>query len=141
MKKQLIRHFLGKYKHIYDSGSSGRYNRKTLSIQNKNKNKKMENNKNPPSIFPAYFVGDAVTQGHVVYQNMVVLVSIYIALQLGANPQAAVQPEPQRFCHFKLPIFAGKEDDNLQNWLKNAFNKLHLYDVPKRHWVRESANF
>ena len=72
---------------------------------------------------------------------MVVPVSIYNALQLGANPQAAVQPEPQQYRNSKLPIFAGKEDDNLQNWLKNAFNKLLLYDVPKRHWVRESANF
>ena len=72
---------------------------------------------------------------------MVVPVSIYNALQLGANPQAAVQPEPQKYRNFKLPTFARKEDNNLQNWLKNAFNKLCLYDVPKRHWVRESANF
>ena len=28
----------------------------------------MENNKNPFSVFPAYIVGDAVPQGHVVYQ-------------------------------------------------------------------------
>ena len=91
----------------------------------------MENTKNPPPKFPAYIVGDAVPQGHVVYQNMVVPVSIYNALQLGANPQVAVQPEPQRYCNFKLPIFAGKEDDNLQNWFKNAFNKLRLYNVPK----------
>ena len=88
-----------------------------------------------------YVVGDAVPQGHVIYQNMVVPVSIYNALQLGANPLVAVQPEPQQYCNFKLPIFAGKEDNNLQNWLKNAFNKLRLYNIPKRHWVRESANF
>ena len=48
----------------------------------------MENNENPPSVFPAYVIGDAIPQGHVVYQNMVVPVSIYNALQLGANPQA-----------------------------------------------------
>ena len=62
----------------------------------------MENNKNPPSVFPAYIVGDAVPQGHVVYQNMFVPVSIYNALQLGANTQAAVQPEPQRYRNFKF---------------------------------------
>ena len=43
----------------------------------------MENNENPPPVFPAYVVGDAVPQGHIVYQNMVVPVSIYNALQLG----------------------------------------------------------
>ena len=86
----------------------------------------MENNKNPPSVFLAYVVGDAVPQGHVIYQNMVEPVSIYNALQLGANPQVAVQPEPQWYCNFKLPIFARKEDNNLQNWFKNAFNKLRL---------------
>ena len=73
----------------------------------------MENNKNPPSVFPAYIVGDAIPQGHIFYQNMVVPVIIYNALQLGANPQAAVQPEPQRYHNFKLPAFARKEDDNL----------------------------
>ena len=54
----------------------------------------MENNKNPPYVFPAYNDGDAILQGHIVYQNTVVPVSIYNALQLGANPQAAVQAEP-----------------------------------------------
>ena len=68
----------------------------------------MENNENPPPVFPAYVVGDAVPQGHVVYQNMVVPVSIYNALQLGANPQVAVQSEPQQYRNFKLPIFAEK---------------------------------
>ena len=95
----------------------------------------MENNKNPPPVFPAYVVGDALPQGHVVYQNMVVPVSIYNALQLGANPQVVVQPELQQYCNFKLPIFAGKEDNNLQNWFKNVFNKCCLYKVTKRHWV------
>ena len=72
---------------------------------------------------------------------MVLPVSIYNALQLKTNPQAEVQPEPQWYHNSKLPIFAGKEDDNLQIWLKNALNKLCLFDVLKRHWVGESANF
>ena len=37
----------------------------------------MENNKNPPSVFPAYNVSDAVPQGHIIYQNMVVPASIF----------------------------------------------------------------
>ena len=45
----------------------------------------MENTKNPPPVFPAYVVGDAIPQGLVVYQNMVVPVSIYNALQLGST--------------------------------------------------------
>ena len=57
---------------------------------------------------------------------MAVPVSIYNALQLVTNPQAAVQPESQQYRKFKLPIFAGKEDDNLKNWFKYAFNKLRL---------------
>ena len=72
---------------------------------------------------------------------MVVPVSIYNALQLGAIPQSAVQPGPQRYRNFKLLTFVEKEDSNLLNWLKNAFIKLRLYDIPKKHWVRESANF
>ena len=46
----------------------------------------MENYKNPPSVFPAYIVGDAIPQGHVVYQNMAIPISIYNALQLRENP-------------------------------------------------------
>ena len=75
----------------------------------------MEKNENPPPVFPAHLVGDAVPQGHVVYQNMVVPVSIYNALQLGANPQAVLQPDSQQFCNFKLPIFrkGGQQPSNL----------------------------
>ena len=35
----------------------------------------MENNKKPPSKFSAYVVGDAIPQGHVVYQNLIVPIS------------------------------------------------------------------
>ena len=80
----------------------------------------MENNENPPPVFPADIVGDAVPQGHVVYQNLVVLVSIYSALQLGANPQAAVQPEPQQYHNLKLSIFSGKEDNKLQKLVQKC---------------------
>ena len=58
--------------------------------------KKMENNKNTPPVFPAYIVNDAILQGHILNQNIVVLINIYYALELGADPQVAVQPEPQR---------------------------------------------
>ena len=87
-------------------------------------------------MLPAYIVGDAVPQGHVVYQNMVVPVSIYNALQLGENPQAVVEPEPQRYRNFKLPTFARKEDDNLQNQLKmlsiNSICMTFLKDTVKK---------
>ena len=43
----------------------------------------MENNKNPPSVFPSYVIGDAKPQGHNYYQNMVVLKSFIMNYNLG----------------------------------------------------------
>ena len=65
----------------------------------------------------------------------------YNALQHEANPKVVVQLEPQLNCNFKLPIFAGKEDNDLSNQYKSAFNKIRLYNVPKRHWVKEMIFF
>ena len=53
----------------------------------------MENNKNSPPAFPVYVVGETVPQWHIVFQNMVVPVSIYNELQLKAKSQVAVKVE------------------------------------------------
>ena len=81
----------------------------------------MENNKNIPPVFLAYVVGDAIPQGHVVYQNMVVPISIYNALQPGANPQVAVQPEPQRYCNFLFANFCGKRGQQPPKLVQKCF--------------------
>ena len=45
------------------------------------------------------------------------------------------------YYNFKLPIFSGKEEDNLIFWLETAVNKVILYEITRVYWVQEKSNF
>ena len=96
----------------------------------------------PPPPFEEYILGAAVPAGFVVHQGLVIPLPIYQVLRL-----AKVQAPPeanhmyQTYCNFKLPVFAGKEDNNFQMWIKTAVNKIHQYHIRPEHWVREAGNF
>ena len=47
----------------------------------------------------------------------------------------------QTYHYFKLPFFAGKEDNYFQMWIKTAVNKIHQYHILPERWVREAGNF
>ena len=42
--------------------------------------------------------------------------------ELQATP--VVNPQYQTYCNFKLPVYAGKEDNNFQMWIETAVNKI-----------------
>ena len=96
----------------------------------------------PPPPFEEYVLGAAVPAGFFVHQGLVIPLPIYQVLRL-----AKVQAPPeanhmyQKNHNFKLPVFAGKEDNNFQIRIKTAVNKIHQYHILLEHWVREAGNF
>ena len=79
----------------------------------------MEQGLTPP--FEEYVLGAAVPAGFVVHQGLVIPLPIYQVLRLAkmqAPPEAIHMY--QTYCNFKIPVFAGKEDNNFQMWIKTA---------------------
>ena len=78
----------------------------------------------------------------IVHEGLFTTVPILQVLRL-AELQAIpkINCQYQTYCNFKLPVYAGKEDNNFQMWIDTAVNKILKYHILPEHWVREAGNF
>ena len=88
----------------------------------------------PPPPFEEYVLGAALPTGFAVHQGLVIPLPIYQVLRL-AKGQAPPEANHmyQTYHNFKLPVFAGKEDNNFQMWIETAVNKIHQYHILLEH--------
>ena len=89
-------------------------------------------------LYPEYVPGETVCVGSVVYRGRIVPLDVYQAFGLSQIAEPAHTSVST--AKVKLPVFSGKDSDNLDSWLVTVEARLTLNKIPENRWVRETAN-
>ena len=87
---------------------------------------------------PVYTMGNAIPANHFIFWDRIVPISIYQGLNLGAAANND-NNQPASARTIKLPMFSGKDTENLRSWLATVESRFKLHQVDETIWVQETA--
>ena len=81
---------------------------------------------NPHKLYPEYVPGETIYVGHMVYRGRILPLETYQLLGLTQEFNNQNNVGSSSTAHVKLPIFSGKNTDNLSSWMATVDSRLDL---------------
>ncbi|KAJ9049044.1 hypothetical protein DSO57_1028658 [Entomophthora muscae] len=92
---------------------------------------------------PAVSTPGGIPKGYVIYQDQLVLSSVYNWLRLGQRDASVAPPQldlSQCMLNLQLESFTGGvKGDDVVSWLQSTKTLLHICQVPESMWVATAS--